>query len=299
MGYNYTFVIPHKNTPALLAKCLDTIPQRDAVQVIVVDDNSDPSIVDFDNFPGLKRKNTIVVFDKSGKGAGNARNVALDRIVDTKWLVFADADDYFTPYLCEALDKYADSCYDMVYFNRHSVYLGTDEPARRHQVANTRIKYALSTGDTNIIRYKDLAPVCKFVSYKLVRENKVRFESIPFSNDVMFFLRVGCLSNSIRIDANVIYVVTDREGSLMKTCSKESHECRYLTAVRAVKLMKSFGVEQYHPNLFAYISGFLKVDKLLAVKCFFVSLKHTPVKYWAKDLCTCFRAVFEGDVRIA
>jgi glycosyltransferase involved in cell wall biosynthesis len=39
--YNYSFIIPHKNCPDLLQRCVDSIPDRDDVQVIVVDDNSD------------------------------------------------------------------------------------------------------------------------------------------------------------------------------------------------------------------------------------------------------------------
>ena len=36
----YTFIIPHHNCPELLDRCLTSIPQRDDIQVIVVDDNS-------------------------------------------------------------------------------------------------------------------------------------------------------------------------------------------------------------------------------------------------------------------
>lgn len=48
---NYSIIIPHKNTPDLLQYCLDSIPVRDNVLVIVVDDNSDTNKVDFNNFP--------------------------------------------------------------------------------------------------------------------------------------------------------------------------------------------------------------------------------------------------------
>lgn len=44
--YKYSIIIPHYNIPELLQRCLDSIPERDDVQVIVVDDNSDSSKVD-------------------------------------------------------------------------------------------------------------------------------------------------------------------------------------------------------------------------------------------------------------
>ena len=36
----YSFVIPHKNSLDLLQRCLDSIPVRSDIEIIVVDDNS-------------------------------------------------------------------------------------------------------------------------------------------------------------------------------------------------------------------------------------------------------------------
>ena len=54
----YSIIIPHKDIPDLLQRCLDSIPVRDDVEVIVVDDNSNTQKVDFGHFPGLERPNT-------------------------------------------------------------------------------------------------------------------------------------------------------------------------------------------------------------------------------------------------
>ena len=43
---NFTFIIPHKNIPSLLQRCIDSIPQREDVHIVVVDDNSDSCQVD-------------------------------------------------------------------------------------------------------------------------------------------------------------------------------------------------------------------------------------------------------------
>ena len=90
----FSIIIPHKNIPSLLQRCLDSIPKRDDVQIIVVDDNSNPQKVDFEKFPGLDKPNTEAYFDKSGKGAGRARNVGLKH-AKGEWVIFADCDDYF------------------------------------------------------------------------------------------------------------------------------------------------------------------------------------------------------------
>ncbi len=41
MELNYSFIIPHYNTSDLLQRLIDSIPQREDVEIIVVDDNSD------------------------------------------------------------------------------------------------------------------------------------------------------------------------------------------------------------------------------------------------------------------
>jgi glycosyltransferase involved in cell wall biosynthesis len=119
-NYNFSIIIPHKNIPKLLQRCLDSIPQRDDLEVIVVDDNSDPQIVDFENFPGKKRKDTTIIFDKSGKGAGRARNVGIER-AQGKWLLFADADDLYKPGFMDVLDEYKDDDIELLFYNVDSV----------------------------------------------------------------------------------------------------------------------------------------------------------------------------------
>lgn len=295
---NYTIIIPHKNIPDLLQKCLDSIPQRDDVEVIIIDDNSDENIVDFTHFPGLDRKNTKVIFDKSGKGAGHARNLGLSAIKDTKWLIFSDSDDYFTDYLGVAMDKYLNDDSDEIYFKRHSVYVGTNKPATRHQKSNARVDEALATGNVGIIQYKELGPVCKFVSYRLVKDNNIKFEPIRYSNDVMFFMQVGCFIKKLTVDPNPIYVVTEREGSLMKIFSKEAVLCRYYASTRVISLQKKHGVVKFHPNLFAYMYAFSKISIFYLVKYFFISLYHTPIKYWFHDLLACYKAFRNGKNKL-
>ena len=104
MEKNYSIIIPHKNIPDLLKRCLDSIPRRNDVQIIVVDDNSDPEKVDFSNFPGVGEKCVEVYFTKEGKGAGFARNVGLKYAIG-KWVLFADADDPVTR-ACTAAERY-------------------------------------------------------------------------------------------------------------------------------------------------------------------------------------------------
>jgi glycosyltransferase involved in cell wall biosynthesis len=91
----FSVIIPHKNRPDLLQYCLNSIPRRKDIQIIVVDDNSDEDKVNFNKFPGLDDEYVEIYLTKEGKGAGYARNMGLKH-AKGKWLLFADADDFFT-----------------------------------------------------------------------------------------------------------------------------------------------------------------------------------------------------------
>ena len=91
---DYSIIIPHKNIPELLQRCLDSIPRRDDLEIIVVDNNSSPELVDFDHFPGMDRSDVVMVRDNESKGAGGARNTGVS-IARGRWILFVDADDMF------------------------------------------------------------------------------------------------------------------------------------------------------------------------------------------------------------
>src|SRR5690606_10038136 len=119
--FNYSIIIPHKNIPKLLERCLWSIPRRDDLQIIVVDDNSDPALVDFTNFPGLNDPFVEVIFTKEGKGAGYARNVGVSK-AKGRMLLFADADDFFNYCIYDVLEEYKDNDIDLIYFKCNSLH---------------------------------------------------------------------------------------------------------------------------------------------------------------------------------
>lgn len=287
--YTYTVIIPHKNVPCLLQRCIDSIPIRDDLHVIIVDDNSDPKIVDFRKFPGCDRKNTTIIFNKDGLGAGHARNVGLDHIGDTKWVFFCDSDDFFTPYLNEALDQYAEADDDMIIFTYNSVHSESLQPCNRSDRTHDRILKAKDNNDYDIIRYKVQVPYCKFIAYKNIKRSNIRYDEVMYSNDVMFAIKVGHISNKIKIDTNILYTQTERDGSLVKIIKKESIDCRYKVAKNAMQYLKDVDKDQYHTNLFSFCYNYAKINMFLAIKCFFRALKDTDIKFWYIDIKTCLK----------
>lgn len=97
---NYSIIIPHKNSTVLLERCLKSIPCRKDVQVIVVDDNSENQEELNAVVGGFSQVELILT---QGGGAGHARNEGL-KYIRGKWVLFADADDFYNKNAFSILD---------------------------------------------------------------------------------------------------------------------------------------------------------------------------------------------------
>lgn len=212
---NYTIIIPQRNIPDLLQRCLDSIPVMVGLEVIVVDDNSDGSVVDFEHFPGLDRADVKVVFTKEGRGAGYARNVGLN-LASGKYIIFADADDLFSDDFAFILDEYKDREFDVVYLNYKAVCC--DDVAKSNEIRNYRKPEDFSVKNRkrleNSLRFEFGPPWCKIIRRQLLIENRIVFDECPKHNDTMFSLKVGYWARNVVLDGRVFYYNTYRTDSI-------------------------------------------------------------------------------------
>lgn len=219
MTINYTIIIPHKDIPDLLQHCLDSIPQRADLQVIVVDDNSDLAKVNFTHFPGLDRPDVECFFTREGRGAGYARNVGLEH-AKGKWLLFADADDFFHDGMLDMLDKWKDSDNDIVYFKLDSLDLSSGKQGNRDKAAN----YILDLYTNGLIDMRSccaqmVRPSGKMLNHKFVVDNNLAYQELPYANDIAFAAMSSLCVNKISISHEVLYIITTRTNSLTRLVS--------------------------------------------------------------------------------
>lgn len=225
-NYKYSVIIPHKNTPLLLARCVASIPKRDDVQVIVVDDNSDPQEVDFNNFPIKNDERTIVIFDKSGRGAGGARNIGMSKASGEK-IIFADADDFFNYCFDEILDEYKDDMSDIIFFNASSC----DSTTYINRINRTELRNDLIDGYKKnpklyeyYLRYECGSPWSKIIRKDLITNNNVTFQESIVNNDTKFSYLTGHFAKSIMVDQRAIYCVTYHPSSISYTMNDEKYK---------------------------------------------------------------------------
>ena len=192
---SFTIIIPHKGIPDLLMRCLKSIPVSEDIQVIVVDDNSADADTYLGRYPELSRSYLEFIRTTKGGGAGYARNVALEH-AKGKWILFADADDFFVDDMSEIIYSLVDSEADVIYFN-------------------------LTDGDEWPVRFRLPTPWGKMVKRDLLVKYSIRFDEIVYSADVYFSLLVGYYAEIIKVVNKVLYVVTCRSDSLSADfCSK-------------------------------------------------------------------------------
>ncbi len=257
--YNYTVIIPHYKIINLLERCLKSIPDREDIQIIVVDDNSGIAKSEFNKLNIFQKASCEFVLSQDSKGAGGARNIGLKCAVG-KWLLFADADDFFAETAFDIFDKYLTSKFDIVYFDTTSVYSDTLEPSPRNKIYNSYIAFCDNKTEQkiNLVRFGHSIPYAKMIRSNVVSANNIVFDETRYCNDSMFAVRVAINVKSVYIDKSVVYVVTDREGSLVTNPKLEAVRIRYEVQLRVNKLIREIGMSQYQNSLLAYWQQALK-----------------------------------------
>lgn len=281
--YNYTIIIPHKNIPSLLQRCIKSIPQRKDIQIIVVDDGSD----DVEPLHAIEQEYRQVtnVYTSENKGAGHARNIGLQYACG-KWILFADADDFFNEGFLSVLDKHIDSDCELVFFNICSADSST---LRTTYKRDTTMDLFEKKQDENILRYQARAVWGKMFLHELVERHGIRFDEVAASNDVMFSGMSGLYARKVLFDRQTIYCNTVRAGSISTTMTFENSMARIDVAMRYNTFLKQHQVPcRYWLNTFSPIGDLLRV--FLRYYCFYLKtyVKIIPLKRIGRELLQSF-----------
>lgn len=231
MEFLYSIIIPHRNSVNLLKRAVSSIPKRDDVEIIIIDNSS--NICDFTNVLALN-KNVKIFYSEESRGAGGARNVGLSKATG-KWVLFMDADDFFTKNAFKFFDEYSSTESEIVYFKVSSVYSDTLEVANRDTYINLFIDNYLKNScekNENKLRYLLDVPWAKMIKRELIENNNVLFDECIACNDAFFSTKVGYYAHNISVSTQTVYCVTVQAGSITNTKSLENLESRLLANLR-------------------------------------------------------------------
>ena len=244
--FNYSIIIPHKNIPSLLRRCLDSIPERNDLEIIVVDDNSDEETIK--DLQAIHRNNLQIIYTKEGKGAGYARNIGVSKS-QGEWILFADADDFFLPNLFESLDKYRDYKQPLILFQsycRNSDNLETI--GTRQWICDMFSRNMNDFKEDKISNITLLlgfgVPWGKMIKKSFLEKQNISFEEVRYSNDIGWItqLAISTNCNDIAISDDLLYCFTDRIDSLYYIRNKEAFFCRFEVRYRQHLLLLKNGI---------------------------------------------------------
>lgn len=212
----YSVIIPHHNIPKLLRRAIASIPRREDLEVIVVDDASDDKYKDDIRQMCAEFDAHLIELSKNG-GGGKARNEGL-KVAKGEFILFLDADDFFNYCIHDILDEYADMPYDIAFFKGNCVDSETYSVGHRLDYLNRQIDawMADSMKGEEGLRYEFGIPCCRIIRRSLTDKYDIRFDEIRIHDDTTFAYMLGYYANTIIADKRCILCATIREGSVNK-----------------------------------------------------------------------------------
>ena len=218
-----------------------SIPIRDDLEVLVVDDNSQN--VTSDDWKQFQKDypHVHLFLTTEGKGAGYARNVGLSHAVG-EWAIFADADDFFYPDAFNQLDKWSDSDMDIIYFVCDSRNGTTLAPCSDRMPG---IRQSIKERNIGRLRFNSLVPWGKMIRRSLIEEHYIRFDEVEVSNDVMFSMRVGLYVQNADVIEMPLYCCTNNAGSLVFHHTIERAKIRCKVYKNANDFLHHNGLDHY------------------------------------------------------
>lgn len=280
MASTFSIIIPHRDCPDLLQRCLDSIPIREGFQIIVVDDNSNSSVVDFDRFPGSNRDDVKIVFTTEGKGAGFARNVGLE-FATGEWVIFADADDYFSPQELVRLSELdipkevGVVLYQFKYYHKDGSF----------HIYPEKVGFDLSVCyDTNILCRDAVMPWAKMVRREYLDKYHIRFDEIKWGNDMIYSTKLSLSVDSFLIAPFLVYFHEWIANSLVnKEPGLKMYYKRALLSLKRARLLQSRGRLNYNIFTDQWYKRIYSLNYLYAIILRIKSMLELGPKYCLKN----------------
>lgn len=262
---DFSVIVPcYRGAVHYLPKLLSSIPEKDGIEVIVVDNSTEP----LSREEIYSQRDIILLHSAPERHAGGSRNDGID-VAHGKWLLFADADDYFTENAFDVFYSKIDSQADIIYTEINGVYIDTGKRANRGDRNTQLVKDFLSGKCTDIdIRLSFVCPVAQMFSTLFIRQNNIKYDEIKASNDVYFSKLCGIKANKIEAIDTVTYIATVNRGSLTQRRDYEVIKARLYASLRCNQLLKANGYRNKQSSIMYFFTesrhyGFSKMLEFL------------------------------------
>ena len=257
----FSIIVPQRNSIATLPRLFSSIPEREDIEIIIVDNTPIPLTKEE---VGIERDYQLL-WSAPERHAGGARNVGIEN-ARGKWLLFADADDYYAEGAFEVFFSKADSNAEIVYTGMGGIYLDTGERSDRGDVY-ARLVHDYLTGEKteDDLRLGFASPCCKMVSRELVERHHIRYDEIRAGNDMYFSFVTGYYAKKIEAVDFISYIATVSKGTLTKRRDYEVIKARLYSKLHCNQFLKEHG----HSNRQQSVMFALYESRHYGIKAFF------------------------------
>ena len=292
---DFSIIIPvWRGAIKFLPKLFDSIPNKDGIEIIVVDNSKEPVSRD-----EIKSHREITFLHSApDRHAGGSRNDGI-AAAKGKWLIFADADDYFSENAFEVFYKYIDTDAEIVYTCPQGVFEDTNDYSDRGEHYYDLVcHYVDGKVSEDDLRFEFGTPWAKMVSHELVDREKLRYDEIRASNDIYFSVTSGYYARKIQADKSITYYITVNRGSLTRRRDFESLNARLYGSAHRNLFFRQHGLKNRQTSVMAILYKARKLSfkqKLGLIKTLII-FKQNPFIGW-RNWSNSFSKAKEREVR--
>lgn len=205
MEVKISVIIPVYNAEYCLRRCLDSILSKmnENIEIICVDDSStDRSVQILKEYSSINKN--IKLYTQKHSNAGVARNYGLEK-ASGRYVFFMDADDYlvldnFDSVFIDLFDQY-DA--DLIKAKHYVFDYGTGNRMENREYSMNSISEDKLGIPLNIVdNYDELTktpvtPWCGIYKKSFIIDNNIKFDIMPYHNDLIFYEKVLLTSKKI------------------------------------------------------------------------------------------------------
>lgn len=238
-------IMPVYNTEPYLREALDSLLKQTNpnIEIICVDDGStDASASILKEY--TEKDPRVQILRQDHQGAGAARNLGMES-AQGEYLLFLDADDFFTDTLVEEIAKKGNKTNaDVILFGarKYDDLTGRSEHVPRYlwrKLLPVQEVFSRKTMEGELFTLTTPAPWNKSFRREYIQEQKLKFQNLPNSNDVYFTLTaLGAAERVAAVREDLVYYRVNYGGSLQNRkdqnplCFLEAYESVYKELTR-------------------------------------------------------------------